>query len=94
MKEEEADPEDDDLGSKQFLRKSEQARWLGVNPRTITRIAERDPTFPPEIRLSETLLVRSRQKLEIWLQAQTQESSAPEGRVVLFKRGRGRPRKE
>ncbi len=73
MKEEEADPEDDDLSSKQFLRKSEQARWFGVNPRTIKRWAEKYPTFPAEFELSEKMLVRSRLELEAWVQAHKKE---------------------
>lgn len=91
---------DSSVPSKQYLRKVEQAQWLGVHPRTIKRIAADDPTFPPEIPLTGGLLVRSRAELEAWLEARRghrigdPKQPLPDAEVVPIKRGRGRPRKE
>ena len=66
---------------RQFLRLREQASFLGVHPKTVSRLAARDETFPREFLLSEGVRVRSLAELEAWVR------SKREG-----KRG-GKPRK-
>ena len=86
---------------KQLLRKFEQAKLLGCHPRTVTRIAASDPTFPPEIELTSGMKVRSRTEIEAWLEAKRRTRAGDplqpppliESEIVPIKRGRGRPRK-
>jgi len=66
-----------DVSSKEYLRKIEQAKLLGVHPRTVSRLAERDPTFPPEIELMGGLLVRSVKDLKDWLEAKKKVGGLP-----------------
>ena len=78
------DRESDNSGApapdKQYLRQVEQAKLLGVHPRTVRRLAERDPTFPPEIELMGGLLVRKRKDIEDWVEAKKKEGGLPVSR--------------
>jgi predicted DNA-binding transcriptional regulator AlpA len=83
---------------KRFMRINEQAEWLGVHPRTIVRIAASDPSFPPEIHLTEGLRVRKFTALEAWANAKEAAAQTPPPAstvtpITAGKRPRGRPRK-
>lgn len=55
---------------RRYLRIREQAKYLGVNPKTVARWVEKDPSFPAEIELSEGshgVRVRDVDELDKWV---------------------------